>query len=341
MSLNKGKREGGRGKRNKTKNLFLPFLFFSSLLFPLTSFLVMGCGPKYTFPGDTVTKSIEDITRKENKMEVIARVEGRTLGALYYVDDIVDEKGQVPKEVHEKMGQIMQAVSRVALSTDRPIDFCVVVIRDRAHLNELVVTRSLDDTRRANSEALGVEESINRTLFGQGKYQLAAGKENEFELRDIKMGTFLADQISQRIRFDFLKDAKDDTTHTQSLVLVDGLYDTSSQDKRLRFSVLSLKPTEPRQTMLNVFHIVNDVLGGYRFTDFKEIEVLDYLNRQKLVIDREVLEDFQAKKITDQLILNRYLTESQSVQEAFKLFGFNLSDSADNPDSPPLAPATP
>ena len=35
------------------------------------------------------------------------------------------------KEVHEDMGKVLQVVSRVALSTDLPLDFCSIVIRDK------------------------------------------------------------------------------------------------------------------------------------------------------------------------------------------------------------------
>jgi hypothetical protein len=297
-----------------------------------------GCGPKYTYPADTVAESVETISMKDHKLSVTARVVGKTLGAVYYVENLIDDKGQIPKDVHETMGQIMQAVTRVALSTDLEIEFCVVVLRDRVNLNELTVTRSLEDTKRANSDALGIEESINRTLFGQGKYQAPQGAEPPFVLKEVKMENFLAEQIAQRIRFGFMKDVKEETAQ-QPLVLVDGMYDRDA--KRFRFSVLSLKPAEPKETVLEVFHTINFVLAGYKFEAFSEIEILDYLNRQKLVVPQKALADYQAKKLTDKQVLIKYLSESQSIQEAFKLFGFNLPDANPDTEAPPLATATP
>ena len=123
---------------------------------------------------------------------------------------------------------------------------------------------------------------------------------------------------------------------------MDGLYDAADDAKRFRFAMLSLKAAEPRETMINVLKTIRDVLGGYHFTNFNDIEVLDYLNRQKLTIDKKTFEAYLAKKIGEQEILDRYLTESQSIQEAFKLFGFNLADTSSvDTDSPPLATATP
>ena len=317
--------------------------FILSALFALVT--AAGCGPKYTYPSDTVPGSVEKICRDEFKLDVPARTVGKTLGALFYVDDILDDKGQIPRDIHEKMGQIMQAVTRVALSTDLALDFCVVVIRDRAHLNELVITRSVDDTKRANSDAIGVEESINRTLFGQGKYLLSDQGERSFVLKEITLEDFLAEQIAQRIRFGFAKESKEDPGQQQPFVLVDGVFvhGDGNTEKKFRFSVLSLKTEEPHETMLSALRTVSEVLKGYRFNGFSSIEVLDYLNRQKLEITREVLEAYQAKQISEQEILDKYLTESQTIQEAFKLFGFNLTDTTDTAESgnPPIVTATP
>ncbi len=263
-----------------------------------------------------------------------ARVVGKTVGALIHVDSLSDDKGQVSKDVHEQMGKVMQAVTRVALSTDRPLDFCAVVIRDKDEKNELVVIRSVDDMRRANADAIGIEESINRTLFGQNKLPPVTGGPVAFVLKEIKLESFLADQIVQRLRFNFskdLKDPKDEAAVVRPLFLVEGVYETTEQGRRsYRFSILSLKFDDPRRMMINVFKTVNEVISGYHFTDFDEIEIQDYANRQKLVVSRQTALDYQKKKITDDQLLERFLVESQSIQEAFKLFGFNLPpDSGD------------
>lgn len=321
-----------------------PKALLGSLLAFVLAAASAGCGPKYTYPADTVAESVEKLCLKDYDLQVTARAVGKTLGALYYVDDILDEAGQIPREIHEQMGKIMQAVTRVALSTDLPLDFCVVVIRDRAHLNELVITRSVDDTKRANSDAIGVEESINRTLFGQGKYQPGSQGEAAFVMKEVTLEDFLAEQIAQRIRFSFARDVKEETAG-QSFVLVDGLFNRGegeAAERKFRFSVLSLKAEEPQQTLVAVLRTVSEVLQGYKYTNYTGIEVLDYLNRQKLEIPRAVLEDFQAKKISEQEILDKYLSESQTIQEAFKLFGFNLNDAADAAEAPPVtAAATP
>ncbi len=281
-----------------------------------------GCGPKYTYPADSVPSSIESICKKEYKLDVTARVVGLTVGAVLYLDELLDAKGQVPKEVHEQMGKVMQVVTRVSLSTDLRVEFCTVILRDRKNLNELTITRSLDDTKRANADAIGIEESINRTLFSQGKYAPEPGGEKDFTLKEVRKEIFLTEQIVQRVRFSFSKDAKDEAS---AFALVDGAFDEADGRRVFRFSVIGLKSSEdPHSTVLNVFKVVNDVLGGYRFEGFDAVEIQDYLNRLKLVLNKQTFADYQTKMIDEGQIIERFLSESQSIQEAFKLFGFAL-----------------
>lgn len=301
------------------------------LLFSGLAGLVSGCGPKYTYPAATVPESVEKICRKEYQINAQARVVGKTLGALVYVDAILDKTGQMPKDVNEKMGKTMQVLTRVALSTDLPLDFCTVVIRDSVHHNELLVIRSVDDTKRANADAIGIEESINRTLFGQDRYRPGL---DAFVLKEVKLETFLADQIVQRIRYNFMKEGTKESkskrdnekleTEERTMILADGMFERADGKRTYRFSVLSLRSDDPKKMILGIFKIINDVFAGYHFVDFDQIEIQDYLNRQKLVIDRQTFVDYQNKKLTDEEILDRYLIESQSIQEAFKLFGFSL-----------------
>ena len=328
--------------KHRAKKFFLKAFFLSTLYFLLSTFyclLISGCGPRYTYPSTTVPKSIEDICKKEYKIDVTARVVGKTVGALVYIDSVMDTKGQVSKEVNEVMGKVMLVVSRVALSTDLPIDFCTVLIRDKVHTNELVIIRSLDDTKRANADALGIEESINRTLLGQAKYDLAGGGKGSFILKEIRQENFLSDQMTQRIRLGFAKDMKDDVD--RALVLVDGNFEEIPGKKIFRFSVIALKAMDSKELILSIFKIMNEVLAGYQFTGFDTVEIQDYLNRQKLVLDRQTILDYQQKKISDAEILKRFLVESQSIQEAFKLFGFNVPPDSSDKDKALAAKPTP
>ncbi len=309
---------------------------FCLLLSAFCLFSFSGCGPKYSYPADTVPKSIETICKKENKLDVTARVVGKTAGALLYMDGSLDPHLAMTKDVNDAMGKVMQAVTRVALSTDRPLDYCVVYIRDRVHGTELSLIRSLDDIRRAYADALGVEEAMRRTVINQGKFSALNSK--AFVMRDITKEMFLAQQIAQRARYGFAKNQKDDEESQQLTILVEGAYRRVSGKRIFHFSIVSLKAEEPHETILAVFKSALETLNAYRYDDFNEIQVEDYLNRQKLTVTRAIFLDYKAKKITDEELLDRYVAETSYPQGGIRLFGFDLTqDSADAPQAPATA----
>ncbi len=286
--------------------------------------VISGCGPKYTYPAATVPDSIEKICKKEYKLDVKARIVGKTVGALLVVDDLMDQKRQIDKDVHEKMGKVSQVVRRVLLSSDLEADFCEVLVRDRKHGSEIFIAQYMDDVRRANAEAIGIEESLNRVVFGQPRYeegQEAVDPEGAFILKDIQLADFLADQIGQRIRYHFSKDTKKEAEG--AMVVVDGSYETKGARKVFRFSVLSFKSGNARKNILEMFKTANKVLSAYKFKDFDLIEIRDYLNRQKLLVKRATLQAYQEKKIKDEALLDQCLAQSRSVEDALKLFGIS------------------
>ena len=177
------RKDRGRKAEAGEKKLFFLYPLFLIPYF----FFFSGCASHYTYPADKVPQSIERICKEEYHIEVTARVVGKTVGALMYVDELIDTKGQIHKEVYEKMGKLLQVVSRVSLSTDLELDFCSIVIRDKKSANELTITRSIDDTRRANAEALGVDETISRTLFDRGKYAKDSLGNSPFILKEVRL----------------------------------------------------------------------------------------------------------------------------------------------------------
>ncbi len=302
----------------------------------VSAMVVSGCGPKYSYPGSEVPKAIEDISKNEHNIEVQARVVGKTVGALSYLDNLAKAADpQGAKDIQEKMWKILSVIIRVALSSDLPLEYSVVVLRDKSDGNQLVVTRSLDDARRQNADMLGLEESVNRITFGQEKLEPTEDKET-FVLKEVRYEKFLAEQMAQRIRYWFMKGSPEDGANS---VIVDGNFDETEKDKVFRFSIVALKASDPNDMMINMFKIVNQVLEGYRFQNFDRVEIQDYLNRQKLVVDKQAVILYQNKELTDEDILENYLLESQSIQEVFKLFDVNMPKESTETTDPAVIPA--
>lgn len=335
----KDQKEDRRGKREEGRRAILPSSVFLLPSLFVVAFALASCGPKYSYPAAEVPQSIERICKEEYKLDVKARVSGKTAGALFVLDSLLDEKEQqISKDVYEQMSKVMMVITRVALSSDLPLDFCKVVIRDRARTGELIVVRSIDDARRAQAEAIGIEESMNRTLFSQEKPQGGEDGLEDFVLKEVKLEDFLADQIAQRLRFEVMKGAQAEIAASsgQPLVLVDGSFDTAYGKRTFRFSILSLKADRSYDLMQKVLKTATGVLRGYKFTAYDDLEIQDYLNRRRLVVERDVVEQYLDKKIKEDEIFEQYVTEAPAIHEAFKLFGIDLQtgDAESSPEDP-------
>ena len=163
-------------------------------------------------------------------------------------------------------------------------------------------------------------------------------------LKEVKLPDFLASQIAQRIRFNFGKDSREEAkgggAASRPLFLVDGAFDRAQNARSFRFSILALKSDDPHRSVLEMFKFAAEVLKAYGFADYDTVDIQDYLNRQKLEVPRQAVRDYLDKKLNDDQILRKYLTESKSIQEAFKLFGFNAPQEPAE-DAAGLVPATP
>ncbi|MEI8344514.1 MAG: hypothetical protein WCG06_00405 [Candidatus Omnitrophota bacterium] len=279
-----------------------------------------GCASRPTYPAAQVPKAIEDICKKEYSVDVTARVVGKTVGAVVVVDDLVGGDKQIRQEAQERIFHVLGVVCRVVLSSDLPVDFCTVIVREETQHIEFAMTRYLDDLKRAEAYMQSVEETIQRMVVSQER-SYGPGQEDRFVLADIQLPDFLAQQIAQRIRYAVGRSSKKQTE--SPMMVTEGVYEQEGRIRRFKFSILSFKPEGARQTMLESLRTVAAVLSGYGFKDYDEFDIRDFMNRQKLLVDRATLEAMLAKKITEDQILKKGLTEYRSIQDTFKMINKN------------------
>ena len=164
--------------------------------------LVLGGCTKASFPSESIPGAIEKICKDLYKLDVVAEVSGKTIGVLFYTDHLIDEKGQMDQKLIRKtIGDLVLTITRVALSTDLDVRSVVVAIRGQKDFNEIRIIRNMDDIKKAQTEALSMDESLNRTLWEQSKYHSDALDPDYFPLKDLTLESFLAKQIVQRVRF--------------------------------------------------------------------------------------------------------------------------------------------
>ncbi len=290
--------------------------------------LLGGCENKPTFPGDQAASSVEKINHDVFKLESQADLKGRTLGVLWTTDSILDEAGKsISKNVNEIIGNLSQAVVRVALSTDRPIDFIVVAVRGLKEEMELRVVRSVDDVRRAQAEALSVTESMNRTLFQQLPVDAPTGvPAKPFDTGEWTLEEFLSKQVLQRVRMSKPVDPQ----NPMPTELYDGKYFKDEKNNRVfEFSILTFKQENSKDNILDVLRTVRDVIVGYQYDNFDQIVIRDLIHNRRLVIGRSTMKIFEAKQISEEDLLKTRLVSDTGRPSAFKnaleVFGFNIS----------------
>lgn len=279
--------------------------------------LVSGCGvPRVTFPAGTVTQSVQQICKDLYQIDVVSQIHGSTLGVLLYAEHLIDSTGDFDREfVQEALLNLSTSVTRVALSTDRPIDFVVVVLRGMEDENQIRIIRSVVDIKKAQTDALSVEESMNRTVQELGKFKFDPMKADNVPLADVTLETFLTKQITQRVRL--LAPPKTSGPPLLPSEIVEGRF-LESPKRAFEFSILTFEASEPENNVIKVLKQTDEVLKGYRYEDFDEIVMKDLLGRKVLTVTHEDYFRFQKKELTEADILDIGFKDDLTSTDRFK-----------------------
>jgi len=199
--------------RKETITAYFPFLI-------LIIFMTSGCKP--TFPKIKVSDSIIKLCRDEYNTEVKVKTVRKTLGVYMPLDNLLDSSLQPSEESFKKLGDVLQVLSRVALSTDANLEFITLVARDSKISGfELVLTRYVEDIKRFMVGDISRGEYIKRMLFEtrldpkvllldlalKDKEEKKERPESEeFSIEEVHLSEFLAKQISRRIEEKFKED---------------------------------------------------------------------------------------------------------------------------------------
>ncbi len=290
--------------------------------------MLAGCGgaTRVTFPADTVNQAVQQICKTLYKLDVITRSHNDTLGVLLYADHLVDPNGEFDREfVSDALLNLSTAVTRVALSTDKTIDFVVVVLRGKDDENQIRIIRSVVDIKKAQTDALSVEESMNRTVQELGKYNYDPLKADEIPLADVSMEHFLTKQIAQRVRL--LAPVKTSGPPMLPSEIVEGRFLDTPQ-RTFEFSILTFEASEPSNNVLKILKQADEVLKGYHYEEFDEIVVKDLLGRKVLTVRREDYLKYQKKEISEADVLalgfKDDLTSADHFKNALEVFEYPI-----------------
>jgi len=275
---------------------FFPFSIFY-LLFSI--FILSGCfGP--TYPKEYVDESIIDLCKKEYGVDVEVKITGNTIGVYIPIEDLVDSGLGVSQSALRKVDDVVMSVSRVALSTDADFNFYVVVARDPGMPElELVIIRYVEDVKRFLLADISRGEYFNR-MITEFKFTPQSGNigylDGKFFLKDLQMGEFLAKQVEERIRRDFLKR---DLFALLELKLVEGKYNGGIFNFIIKVgpkgdSARKVSYYRP-QVLDRVCDILSKTVYGYKFGDYA-LANISY-GGEKATFTKEELDRLRRKEL--------------------------------------------
>jgi hypothetical protein len=182
---------------------------YSALLI-LAIFSTVSCTP--TYPREKIEEGVRQLCKKEYGVDVEVKVVGKTLGVRIPLEGLFDTQTlQISPKAFEKVDGVMLSVSRVALSSDKSIDFYVVITYDKKVPGaEVVMTRYVPDLRRYVFGDISRGEFTKRMVFDvrfnpQGIIDTWLGG---FTLKETGFEEFITQQASRRIADEFRENNK-------------------------------------------------------------------------------------------------------------------------------------
>lgn len=255
--------------------------------------LLAGCTIAPTYPRHKVVDGLQAILQAD-QLHATVTFTDHTLGVqVYQPDMLVQAEGQVGMgpAFDETVGDLVQAIHRVVLSSDADIRFYAVVIGDPALPGLFVhLVRYIDDIRRANASMIGPEELFARTVLELQAVEPPTAAPQP--IREIRFEEFLSWQAAKRIQQTLIQEME-----LSGQVLV-GRCVGQFTDGEFAFT-LNVNPSNGEKplddmTLQQVFQtstgVVTQVLANYRFHNFNAVRLIHPMTGRHMLLPKARLE---------------------------------------------------
>jgi hypothetical protein len=264
----------------------------------------MSCSP--TYPKEKIVDGVKRLCEKEYSVDVEVILQGSTMGVRMPLDDLFDAQTfQINTRSFDKITGVMLSASRVALSSDRSIDFYTVIAYDKKVPGaEVVMTRYVDDLRRFFLGDISRGEFGKRMIFDirfnpQGIVDTWVGS---FTLTEYGLPDFMVAQAQRRITDEFREN--EDLAGKFRIVSCEGMY----KDNRFEFQVNITREGLPMSELIHGNSWRNKVLELclkqiaqvvyiYKLDDFSSIEVVNLFDNNRMEISSEEVGRWRREEI--------------------------------------------
>jgi hypothetical protein len=165
------------------------------LLF-LTLPVFSACGPA-TFPADRLPEAVHDLCKKEQNLDVDARLVGKTLYLTCSLDGLIGLDLDFQKEALEKLEGVMLSGTRAALSTDAKVDFLSMKVKDARLGSAITLLRYVPDIKGLIYMRYSRNDFEDRLVLETDGAEETP--EDSTALHDIPLPEFIARLVSSRL----------------------------------------------------------------------------------------------------------------------------------------------
>lgn len=272
------------------KNTVKPVLLLS--LVPFLIIPLSGCSGQIepTYKEENIPSAVKQICKDEYNLDVIAKRTATTLWIYAPLSRIlrkeygIKENEIFDEETMEKLRKILSTIGRVLINSDNTPEFFVLLASDINSGLDYVIFGYVLDIKKSYANFIPWTEANRRYVIKFGANPQAIGDKtgSHFQVYDIELPYFLAEQIAQRIAARLQEeDLKKDFTverligrfSNNAFIFEYSIEQTSLTDKKIR----ALKE------MLN---IITYCVKTYEFKDFSLVEIKDLVTQDRLVLDK-------------------------------------------------------
>jgi hypothetical protein len=272
----------------------------------LIFFSIVGTSCAPTYPKERIIEGVKTLCEKEYNTDVEVVIEGSTMGVRMPIEGLFDaETFQINTKAFDKITGVMLSASRVALSSDKSIDFYTVIAHDKKVPGaEVVMTRYVHDLRRFFLGDISRGEFTKRMVFDvrfnpQGIIDTWLGS---FTFKEYSLADFIIAQTERRIMDEFRENSN--LAGKFRVISCEGGLDKEALSFTVDISREGLPMSELihgkswRNKVLEVcVQKIAYVVYVYSFDEVQDIEVLNKFDNNSIKISKKEVNQWRKRRI--------------------------------------------
>ena len=242
---------------------------------------VASCGPNYH--QQRLAQDLQDLYLHEYHLPARVQLLGNSLNVSCAIEGLLKSAdGGVEfsptTKANGTLGDVTEAIHRVALSTDAPVEFYAILASDPTVPGAwLMLVRSLEDVRRVYASAISPVEFWQRTV-SHLQYDPAQAVDLSHQyVHGLTLESFLAMQMSKRLQNLFKGDQ--DLQATYRVGTCAGEFRQGTFQFVVELAPKESGPMGDEETDLifdEALRLIASILHDYHFDRFNEIQLLHF-----------------------------------------------------------------